>query len=279
VWRFGCFSLAMRAGNQGVALILAVMIVSFLAVLGGALLTSATIDLWIGENFKGHTQSLYLAESGIERGREFLRTSAMPAPDVVFVSGADGVGTYQAWLQSTAPLILESAARVGTARRTIQATLLKGSFPVDVSDPRLRTVTGLERFVRAVAENCTDVFPGGSHIGNYGSPSDYRVAIVNGTATFGPGTGYGLLLVRGELTIFGPYAWSGLVLVIGQGSIQYDASATGLVRGGLFTARTLSPSGALLTVPGSVSYILNDIPAFTRANASFPYTPIAVREW
>jgi hypothetical protein len=36
--------------NRGVALILALLVLSFLTVLGGAVLTTSTIDIWISDN-------------------------------------------------------------------------------------------------------------------------------------------------------------------------------------------------------------------------------------
>src|SRR5688572_11182429 len=102
--------------QRGVALILALMVLAFLTVLGGALLTTTTIDIRVSDNFKTASQSLYLAEAGIERGRETLRTSLNSpaqllatsagfdallgtADDVPFVSGDLG-GRYEVWLHN-----------------------------------------------------------------------------------------------------------------------------------------------------------------------------------
>src|SRR3954468_10076835 len=46
--------------NRGVALILALLVLSFLTILGGALLTTSTIDIWISDNYKTYTQALYV---------------------------------------------------------------------------------------------------------------------------------------------------------------------------------------------------------------------------
>jgi len=62
--------------DRGIALILALLVLSFLTVIGCALLTTAAIDLWISENYKSSTQNLYLAEAGIDQAREILRTSS-----------------------------------------------------------------------------------------------------------------------------------------------------------------------------------------------------------
>ena len=269
----------MRESQRGAALILAVMMLSFLAVLGGALLTSVTIDIWIGDNFKTRLQSLYLAQQGIEQAREYLRTSGIPAPGVPFVSGADATGSYSVLLRNSSIPTLVSSSSAGSSRRTIEAQILKASFPGDPADPRLQTVKGLERLAAGITQNATDTYPAGQSIGNYGSASAYRVAVVNGDCTLGPGTGFGLLLVRGQLTISGAYSWTGLIAVIGQGAVQWNANASGSIDGGLFVARTRDAFGNLLSTPDSATYTQNDVAAIAQANAAFPYIPIAMREY
>src|SRR5437868_2441508 len=77
--------------NRGVALILALLVLSFLTILGGALLTTATVDVWISDNYKTSTQTLYLTEAGIEQAREVLRTASnTPAQLLATAAGADG---------------------------------------------------------------------------------------------------------------------------------------------------------------------------------------------
>src|SRR6266571_5136458 len=72
--------------DRGVALILALLVLSFLTVLGGALLSTSTIDIWISDNYKSATQSLYLAEAGIEHGREVLGASANTPSELLAVA-------------------------------------------------------------------------------------------------------------------------------------------------------------------------------------------------
>jgi len=65
---------------------------TFLMVLGGALLTSVTLDVAIGDNFRSEAQLLYLAESGIDEAREFLQTSSRtPSQMLAGAAGEDGV--------------------------------------------------------------------------------------------------------------------------------------------------------------------------------------------
>src|SRR5262249_36851024 len=126
------------------------MILSFLAVLGGALLTSATIDIWIADNFKTRMQSLYLAQQGIEQGREYLRMSGLPAPGVPFISAGDSTGSYSVYLQNSPVLTLVSHSTAGSSQKTIEVSLIKEAFPVDSADPRLQTISGLERFAAGI---------------------------------------------------------------------------------------------------------------------------------
>jgi Tfp pilus assembly protein PilX len=78
--------------QRGSALILALLMLTFLMVLGCALLTSVTLDVAIGENYRSETQLLYLAEAGIEDARQVLRDSTVPLSSLLAAAaGADGV--------------------------------------------------------------------------------------------------------------------------------------------------------------------------------------------
>ncbi len=256
--------------NRGAALILALLLLSFLAVLGGALLTSTTLDIWIGDNYRSSVQSLNLAEAGIEEGREKLRLSGVPGNlSEPFVSG----GKYQVWIRNGVAdsLILVSTAEVGNSRRTIEATVRKGAFPENPP------AGSLERIVASITTNALDVLDSPALVGNYGSPTDYRVAVVNGDCTLGSGTGYGLLLVRGKLTLSGNFVWTGLILVIGEGVVLHQPAAIGEVLGGFFVARTVDSEPAWDDLTGV--HVQYDASAWARANALFPYAVISIREY
>jgi hypothetical protein len=267
--------------QSGAALILAVLLLFFLGALGGALLTSTTLDIWIAGNFKTRVQSQYAAESGIERAREVLRVTG-PSGLQTPLTGGDENGTYEVSLQNGIAgdvWTLVSVAETGNSRKTIEVMVRKGAFPSNPLDPQLASVRDLERLAGAITRNANDRWEGSAAIGNYGSSADYRVAAVDGDCTLGPGTGYGVLLVRGELTLSGGFSWTGLILVIGQGAVHWDAGAIGQITGGLFAAQTRDPSGNALPVPGSVTFDQNDATAILKANALFPYTPISYREY
>src|SRR6476659_6280752 len=78
--------------DHGVALILALLVLSFLTIIGSALLTTTAIDIWISDNYKSATQNLYLTETGIEQGREILRSSGSTPTDLLTrAAGIDGL--------------------------------------------------------------------------------------------------------------------------------------------------------------------------------------------
>jgi len=290
--------------QRGIALILALLVLSFLTILGTALLTTATIDIWISDNYKSATQSLYAAEAGIDDGRELLLTdgrtltallTACAGPDHILLTSDDqpliarGSGNYEVWLRndtaegvatpadSNGIVTLVSISQVGQARKTIEVTVQKGSFPQTDTDPRLHTVAGLEGLASSITKNATDVYASGSLI-NAGSPTNYRVVVVNGNLDLGSTTGYGLLLVRGELHILGDVTWNGLIVVLGQGVMHTNPGANAVVNGGLFLARTRAADGSLLAVPEQVTFTVTDSAQMRMANQSFPYNPISIRE-
>src|SRR5438477_6896124 len=318
--------------NRGMALILALLVLSFLTVIGSALLTTVAIDLWIGDNYKSSTQNLYLTEAGIDQARELLRTStSTPSQLLAAAAGADGqlsssvdpaallasddkpivdspgqpVGHVYVWLRNDSAdgisnttdtngvLRLLSFGQIGTTKKVIEVVVQKGKFPalpgVDIqTDSRLTTVAGLEELVASITMNATDRFNpvvgAAQPITNYGGPTNYRVVIVNGDVMLGPGTGYGILLVRGALTVAENFTWSGLILIIGKGTLIWGTGTTGVVHGGVFVAQTLAPDGSRLSSPGNVSpdlspaTIFYDATAIKAANQTFPYNPIAIVE-
>ena len=408
--------------QRGSALILAMMMLTFLLILGGALLTSITLDVAIGDNYRAETQLLYLAESGINDARGVLRASTgTPSQLLAVAAGPDGIlsasrdldlllnsddvpflnkqlldtsgraeGRYYVFLRndpadgvtsrvdSNQVLTLLSIAVIGNARKVLEVTVRKWKFPplpaafvfdgspvftpsssnsgisgMDASgsggekraigvlstadqaavlanipsssakqypgsgmvnpppadvgvidtllDPRLNTPAGIERMVDTIVANASIVsspgWNGSTSIGNTGNAGDYRVVVVNGDCALTSGTGYGLLLVRGNLKMSGNFQWNGLILVIGQGTIGWSAPGSGQVSGGVFVARSRANDrsaanelGTLLATRGAVtvnfsgsgsSIQLNNPGAagIDLANQKFPYLPIAIREY
>jgi hypothetical protein len=300
--------------EHGVALILALLVLAFLSIVGGAFLTTSTIDVWISDNYKTSTQALYLAEAGIDAGRQQLLASGRtPSQLLAVAAGPDNqlssatdlntllasddlplipsdpamrstgqplldgageiVGYYYVWLRndnadgvasitdSNQTLTLLSFGSNRGSRKVIESVVRKGAFPDSASDPRLQTASGLQDLAARITKNATDVYSS-TTVGNYGDPANYRVAVVNGNVDLGPGSGYGILLTRGNVNVTGDFVWNGLILVIGGGTVQWNGH-TGAVNGGLLVSGT---------------YNVNDTAQIKLANQSFPFSSIALQE-
>src|SRR5262245_39809526 len=77
--------------QKGAALILALIFLVIFGVLGVALITLASIEGRIADNYKVNTQVLYLAEAGIDQARESLRTSPNTVTQILTTAaGGDG---------------------------------------------------------------------------------------------------------------------------------------------------------------------------------------------
>ncbi len=80
----------MRSQDNGMALIISMMLMAFLTVVGAALLSSTVIDSKIGTNYRVNVQRVYLAEAGIAAAQEMLR-SAVEAK--ITASTSDAIDT------------------------------------------------------------------------------------------------------------------------------------------------------------------------------------------
>jgi hypothetical protein len=100
----------------------------------------------------------------------------------------------------------------------------------------LTTVDGLTTLSNMmVAAAGPNVYPNGTTPTNLGTPASPVVNVVNGDLSIS-GSGAGVLLVTGELTLNGAFSWDGLILVIGEGAVQKDGGGSATVNGSLFAA-------------------------------------------
>src|SRR5207253_7369238 len=122
--------------------------------------------------------------------------------------------------------------------------------------PRLTTVAGLEGLVARITRYASDVYNPLSQpqpIRDYGSMANYRVAVINGDVDLGPGSGYGILLVRGAVRVVGHFNWDGLILVIGQCALSWTKGTAGINSGGIFIAHSQAADRAQMTPPGHIA--------------------------
>jgi hypothetical protein len=95
------------------------------------------------------------------------------------------------------------------------------------------------------------------------SPSNPMTIVVNGDFNFtrNTSTGYGLLLVTGNMTYDPDASWVGIVMVVGQGSFTINKGGSGGFTGAFFVAKTRDSAGNLLPTLGAASFnVINNRP-------------------
>lgn len=367
--------LVRQGESRGLALLTALLMLAFFGLVGAALISSASVDVLIADNYAARTRLDYLSETGVDEAREALGRSPLDlSGQLASAAGADGrietssdptvllasddgavfhgedaegltgpaalaPATVDVLLRNDAQdgpdqmtdvngiVTLVSVARLGDWTRVLEADVLRRVVPVGAAlslngpatslgpdEPGVFTVTGtdscggvpvhavgvlgdleaaavraevppgratiytglgampdivdgtalqpgslesvagLEALAERLSTAATDRFAAPAAIGNIGAPGAPRLVVASDDVWLGPGTGYGILLVRGEARVRAGFRWRGLVLVIGQGVLEWNEG--GEVRGALLVARTrsargpASPDGTVLAQPG-----------------------------
>ena len=93
--------------ERGIGLILALIVLALLSLLVAAMLTAVSVEVWIGDNFTRETQLVYLAEAGIEEGREQLQEASLVPSPVPFIKDETLLDTTR---QGSRALFRDSAA-------------------------------------------------------------------------------------------------------------------------------------------------------------------------
>ena len=113
----------------------------------------------------------------------------------------------------------------------------------------LATVDGLNALVSSVTSMAGTNVYGPSPLPNPStlnpgttSPVNPVINVVNGDYTL-PGSGSGILLVTGTLTMSGNPSWNGLILVVGKGNVVKNGGGNGTLDGSLLVANMFSDPG------------------------------------
>jgi Tfp pilus assembly protein PilX len=156
-----------------------------------------------------------------------------------------------------------------SARPNYNGIVNPGPDAADVSSlfpSSLQTPSKLDNLAQAIIFNADAIVPsgGGNATGtdltplllsgsnpNGMSPSNPMTVVVNGDLdlTGWHNTGYGLLLVTGNLNYDPDASWQGMVLVIGKGTVTGSRSGSGEFDGAFFVGKTRDSSGVLLPDP------------------------------
>jgi hypothetical protein len=124
--------------------------------------------------------------------------------------------------------------------------------------PTLQSVAGLNNLVQSVTANADRVIAGPANAASMPTgmtAANPMVVVVNGDLDLNSwhNTGYGILLVTGELKYDPDAFWNGIVLVIGKGKFTYENNGLGTIYGALFIAQTVDSAGLPLASPGAAT--------------------------
>ena len=300
--------------ERGVALILALLVLSFLTILGGALLTTSTIDIWISDNYKTSTQNLYIAEAGIDYGREVLRTSNLtPSQLLAAAAGPDlqlSTATDLATLLATddRPLIpsdpamrsigqplFDSAGDIaGYYYVWLRNDNADGMTSISDSNQTLTLVStasnwGLHKVIETTVQK--GGFPDNVNDSRLQTATGLQklAASITRNATdvfsttsigdYGNASQYKVAVVTGNAYL-GPGTGYGILLCGGDLNVTGNFTWNGLVL--VIGTGTVHWNGYSGTVNGGFYrggvYTVNDVGQIKLANHSFPYSPIAIQE-
>ena len=300
--------------ERGVALILALLVLSFLTILGGALLTTSTIDIWISDNYKTSTQNLYIAEAGIDYGREVLRTSNLtPSQLLAAAAGPDlqlSTATDLATLLATddRPLIpsdpamrsigqplFDSAGDIaGYYYVWLRNDNADGMTSISDSNQTLTLVStasnwGLHKVIETTVQK--GGFPDNVNDSRLQTATGLQklAASITRNATdvfsttsigdYGNASQYKVAVVTGNAYL-GPGTGYGILLCGGDLNVTGNFTWNGLVL--VIGTGTVHWNGYSGTVNGGFYsggvYTVSDVGQIKLANHSFPYSPIAIQE-
>ena len=199
------------------------------------------------------------------RGQSFLmgRSPTFLAPNSrsYWVNGNDaGGGTNRAAIAVTTDAA-DAAISAGLPRPTHYIGV-GGSTP-DVQNvssnlpSAYTTVQGMEDMANNLASYAIGTYASGtttcSGANCWGTAASPKINVFNGDCNLGNGTGYGILIVRGNFHMQGNGSFYGLILVVGQGTMDFSGGGNGEIQGGIFVAKTRDVSGNLLANLGSPS--------------------------
>ncbi|MHB8499982.1 MAG: pilus assembly PilX family protein [Candidatus Acidiferrales bacterium] len=124
--------------------------------------------------------------------------------------------------------------------------------------PYLQSVGQLNKLVQTLTVNADRVITGPATAANMPSgmtATNPMIVVVNGDLDLYSwhSTGYGILLVTGELKYDPDAYWNGIVLVIGKGKFTFENNGLGTIYGALLIAQTVDSLGNPLASPGAAT--------------------------
>jgi Tfp pilus assembly protein PilX len=121
--------------------------------------------------------------------------------------------------------------------------------PGDTNLLSVSYLTGLYTQLRAVAD-----YTEASGSIDFGTATRPTLVVYNGNLTVGPGQHYGILVVKGNLTLDGNADYTGAIYAIGPGYVLRNGGGNGRWCGGLLIANTDTPDASINSLVGTPTY-------------------------
>jgi hypothetical protein len=190
--------------------------------------------------------------------------AAVPAIGVgTGMSGGNVTQTNQQYVTASLPRPDHYTGAGGTP--SVQPVTNSGS---------LTSTAALDQMIQNIQQNADAVIPNPPNapgynnsgtIYNFGTPSNWpsdmsatnpKVIYVDGSFDIGPNTGYGILVVTGNLHYHGNSGWNGIILVVGDGTTTFDGQGggNGEFDGAIFVATTRDAQGNQLANYGTTNF-------------------------
>jgi hypothetical protein len=113
-------------------------------------------------------------------------------------------------------------------------------------------VNDLKLLVAIIKKNADYIVPSGGTPPSIGSVGDEKIVVAEGDLTLGPGSGAGILLVKGNLALHGNFSYRGVILVIGTGVMTRFGGGNGAITGGTLVAKVIGPDGIYDTADDAI---------------------------
>ena len=200
-----------------------------------------------GVNYAGpNSTSFYVNGNDPTTGRTCTAPPLSPVSAIGYTNPADQLNVVAG--TSSQPGNYVGSAPPPPAPATPSVGLV--TLPVTLQKP-----SQLDALVQSVTQSADAVIPGpatGSNLTSLAmSSTNPMTVVINGDLdlTSWHNTGYGLLLVTGNLNYDPDASWEGIVLVIGRGTFSGSRLGSGRFDGAILIAQTRDPLGNLLPDP------------------------------
>jgi hypothetical protein len=238
-----------------------------------------------------NSSSFFVNGNDPTTGRTCSSPALSPVPAIGYTNGADASQTNIVSGTSVMP-----SNYVGyTPPPPAPATPSMGVVSLPAN---LQTPSQFNSLVQTIKQGADVVIPGPASASNLNAlgmtPANPMTVVVNGDLdlTSWHSTGYGLLLVTGNLNYDPDASWAGIVLVVGKGTVTGSRSGSGRIDGAMLVAQTQDALGNLLPDPNlgtpSVNFGLSPTMGgqgiyynscwIAAAQPSLPYKVLSYRE-